>query len=424
MASVKRKDNKGRILKDGESQRPDGTYRYRYTDATGKRRDVYSSRLVPTDKLVPGSKSDLSLREKEKLINRDLEDGIKAQVENKATLNDMFHLYMSGKTKLKDSTRTNYIYMYEKYVKDTLGTKQIKDIKYSTIYSFYCNLIDNLNFKPNSMEIIHTILHPVFRLAVRDNHIRTNPTDGVMKEIKQTYNWEKPKRIALTIPEQEAFMRFISESRIYSRWQPMMTVFLGTGCRVGEIIGLRWADCDFEKGIISINHNTLYRKYNGENESRFHITTPKTDAGTRIIPMLSDVKRALLTEYNYQLKYGFCDEVVDGYSGFIFQNRYGSLFTAHDINRAIERIYKAHNEQEATKAEKEKRQPLLIRHFSAHNLRHTFCTRFCENESNLKVIQEIMGHADIETTMNIYAEATAEKKQESFAKLEGKIKIA
>lgn len=424
MASTKRKDNKGRILKDGESQRPDGTYRYRYTDATGKRRDVYSSRLVPTDKLVPGSKSDLSLREKEKLINRDLEDGIKAQVENKVTLNDMFHLYMSGKTKLKDSTRTNYIYMYEKYVKDTLGTKQIKDIKYSTIYSFYCNLIDNLNFKPNSMEIIHTILHPVFRLAVRDNHIRTNPTDGVMKEIKQTYDWEKPKRIALTISEQEAFMRFISESRIYSRWQPMMTVFLGTGCRVGEIIGLRWADCDFEKGIISINHNTLYRKYNGENESRFHITTPKTDAGTRIIPMLSDVKRALLTEYNYQLKYGFCDEVVDGYSGFIFQNRYGSLFTAHDINRAIERIYKAHNEQEATKAEKEKRQPLLIRHFSAHNLRHTFCTRFCENESNLKVIQEIMGHADIETTMNIYAEVTAEKKQESFAKLEGKIKIA
>ena len=168
----------------------------------------------------------------------------------------------------------------------------------------------------------------------------------------------------------------------------------------------------------------LDRKYDGEDEARFHVTTPKTDAGTRIIPMLSAVKRALLTEYNYQLKYGFCDEVIDGYSGFIFQNRYGSLFTAHDINRAIERIYKAHNEHEMVQAEKEKRQPMLIRHFTAHNLRHTFCTRFCENETNLKVIQEIMGHADIETTMNIYAEATAQKKQESFANLEGKIKIA
>lgn len=58
------------------------------------------------------------------------------------------------------------------------------------------------------------------------------------------------------------------------------------------------------------------------------------------------------------------------------------------------------------------------------NLRHTFCTRFCENERNIKVIQEIMGHADIETTMNIYAEATKEKKKESFSNLEGKIKIS
>lgn len=424
MAGQKRTDNRGRILKDGESQRPDGMYRYRYTDATGKRRDVYSNRLVATDKVIPGSKSELSLREKEKLINRDLDDGIKAQVENKATLNDLFQLYISGKTKLKASTKTNYIYMYEKYVKDVLGVKQIKTIRYSTIYSFYCNLIDNQGFKPNSMEIIHTILHPVFRLAVRDNYIRTNPTDGVMAEIKKTYDWEKPKRIALTIPEQESFMRFISESRQYSRWQPIMTVFLGTGCRVGEIIGLRWEDCDFENGIISINHNTLYRKYDGDEEARFHITTPKTDAGTRIIPMLSDVKKALLTEYNLQQEFGFCDEVIDGYTGFIFQNRYGSLLSAHDINRAIERIYKAHNEQEIAAAAKEKRPPLLIRHFSVHNLRHTFCTRFCENESNLKVIQEIMGHADIETTMNIYAEATAQKKQESFASLEGKIKIS
>ncbi|MBQ3194267.1 MAG: site-specific integrase [Oscillospiraceae bacterium] len=424
MAGTKRTDNRGRILKDGESQRPDGMYRYRYTDATGKRRDVYSSRLVATDRTPKGCKEDLSLREKKKLINRDLDDGIKAQVENKATLNDMFILYMSGKTKLKESTRSNYIYMYEKYVQDILGIKQIKSIKYSTVFSFYCNLIDNLGFKPNSMEIIHTILHPVFKLAVRDNYIRTNPTQDVMAEIKKTYDWEKPKRIALTIPEQEAFISFISASPIYRRWLPLMTVFLGTGCRVGEVIGLRWEDCDFENRTISINHNMLYRHYKGEQEMRFHITTPKTAAGIRVIPMLSEVKDALLNEYNLQKEFGFCDEVVDGYSGFIFQNRFGGLLSPHDINRAIERIYTAYNKEETANAAEEHRTPLLIRHFSVHNLRHTFCTRFCENESNLKVIQEIMGHADIETTMNIYAEATTQKKQESFARLEGKIKIS
>ena len=193
---------------------------------------------------------------------------------------------------------------------------------------------------------------------------------------------------------------------------------------VGEVIGLRWEDCDFEKKTISINHNTIYRKYKGESESRFHITTPKTKAGIRMIPMLSDVKNALLAEYNLQQQIGFCDEIIDGYSGFVFQNRFGSLLSSNDINRALERIYTACNNEERERAKEEKRPPVLIRHFSVHNLRHTFCTRFCENESNLKVIQEIMGHADIETTMNIYAEATTEKKVESFANLEGKIKIS
>ena len=64
---------------------------------------------------------------------------------------------------------------------------------------------------------------------------------------------------------------------------------------------------------------------------------------------------------------------------------------------------------------------MLIPNFSAHSLRHTFCTRLCENESNLKVIQSVMGHSDITTTMDIYAEATDEKKQEIMANLQGKI---
>lgn len=424
MATAKRTDTRGRILKDGESQRSDGIYRYRYTDAYGKRHDVYSNRLVATDKVPKGSKPDLSLREKEKQINRDLDDGIKAQVENFVTLNELFQLYMSTKTKLKESTRANYIYMYEKYVQGALGSKKVKDIKYSTIYSFYSGLIDRLGFKPNSMEIIHSILHPVFRLAVRDEYIRMNPTEGAMSEIKRTYDWEKPKRIALTIPEQEMLIDFLNTSETYCRWKSIITFFLGTGCRVGEVIGLRWEDCDFEKKTISINHNTIYRKYKGESESRFHITTPKTKAGIRMIPMLSDVKNALLAEYNLQQQIGFCDEIIDGYSGFVFQNRFGSLLSSNDINRALERIYTACNNEERERAKEEKRPPVLIRHFSVHNLRHTFCTRFCENESNLKVIQEIMGHADIETTMNIYAEATTEKKVESFANLEGKIKIS
>ena len=140
--------------------------------------------------------------------------------------------------------------------------------------------------------------------------------------------------------------------------------------------------------------------------------------------MLSEVKAALQVEWETQKIVGFNESVVDGYTGFIFQNRYGDPLSPHSVNRAIDRICAAYIEDETVLADQEGRDPVLIRHFSAHNLRHTFCTRFCENERNIKVIQEIMGHADIETTMNIYAEATKEKKKESFSNLEGKIKIS
>lgn len=179
-----------------------------------------------------------------------------------------------------------------------------------------------------------------------------------------------------------------------------------------------------EIGEISANHNMVYRKFEGEAKATHHIVTTKTEAGERIIPMLSAVREALETEFERQKITGFNETIVDGYTGFVFQNRYGDPISAGSVDKAILRIYTDYNEDEIVNADKEGREPFLIRHFSVHNLRHTFCTRFCENETNIKVIQEIMGHADIETTMNIYAEATERKKKDSFENLEGKIKIS
>ena len=419
--SEKRRDSKNRILQNGESQRKDGKYEFKYVDVNGTRRSAYSWKLVATDKVPEGKRCELSLREMEKQIRRDLEDGISTHTANSITLNELFDTYMSTK-ELKQSTRTNYMYMYKNYVSDVIGKRRIGSIKYSDIKKFYNSLILEKKFKPNSMEIINTILHPVFTMAVRDGYIRTNPSDGVMAEIKKSHNWEKPKRHALTEEQQAKFIDFVANSETYSHWLPLLTVFLGTGCRVGEIIGLTWDDCNFAEGIISINHNLIYRQQD-DGKCEMHITTPKTESGKRIVPMFEAVRKALLQEKKQQMKQGFNSTIIDGYSGFIFTNRCGYVHNPQTINRAIKRIYMACNEQEKIQAKKEHRQPILIPHFSVHNLRHTFCTRFCENETDLKIIQEIMGHSDITTTMNIYNEATKERKQESFARLEGKIKI-
>ena len=76
------------------------------------------------------------------------------------------------------------------------------------------------------------------------------------------------------------------------------------------------------------------------------------------------------------------------------------------------------NSKEILKAAKENRKPLLLPHFTCHHIRHTFCTRMCENEANIKAIQDIMGHSDIQTTLNIYAEATDKVKQEAIQSLQ------
>ncbi len=420
--SEKRRDHKGRILRNGESQRKDGKYEYKYIDANGIRHSAYSWKLVETDKVPLGKRCSESLREMEKRINRDIEDGINIFDGSRVTLNEYFNLYISGKRELKQSTRTNYVFMYRRYIENTVGNRVITSIKYSDIRKFYLSFIHDKGFKPNSMEVIHTLLHPVFAMAVRDGMIRTNPTDGVMTEIKKSHNWEKPKRHALTESQQKAFVDYISRHHVYGHWLPIFTIFLGTGCRVGELTGLRWDDCDFENNIITIDHNLIYRQQdNGRCE--FHVNTPKTQAGIRIIPMLKPVKEALLHLKREQEKRDFVQPIVDGYTNFVFINRYDNVFNAHEFNRAIVRILRDYNESESALAEKDHRAPVLIPHFSVHNLRHTFCTRFCENETNLKIIQEIMGHADISTTMDIYNEATREKKIESFANLEGKIKI-
>ena len=152
-------------------------------------------------------------------------------------------------------------------------------------------------------------------------------------------------RNALTERQQTKFVEFTAQSYQYKHWLPLFTVMLGTGGRIGEILGLRWEDCDFQDDIITIDHTLIYRKYTDQT-SQFAITTPKTKTGVRIIPLLSDVKAALTEEYKHQREDGFNESEVDGYSGFIFKSRYNTVLSPHCVNRAIDRIIKACNAKE------------------------------------------------------------------------------
>lgn len=407
-----RKDNRGRALRKGESQRQsDLMYIYTYTDPFGKRKYTYSKDLV-------------KLREKEQKLLKDQLDGLDVYAAGNANLNFVFDRYISTKTELRRTTYTNYMYMYDHYVRDSFGKKKIGEIKYSDVLYFYYHLINERKLQVNTLETIHTVLHPTFQLAVRDDIIRNNPSHGVMSEIKKKPGRNHGVRHALTVEQQRAFMNYTSNSPVFNHWAPLFTVLLGTGCRIGEIIGIRWEDIDLEKRLININHSVTYYPRRAETtKCEFAVSLPKTEAGIRTVPMMEPVYNAFMEEYEYQKENGFSTVTLDGMEGFIFTNRFGNLHNPQAVNRTIKCIRENYNAEEILKAKKEKREPIIIPHFSCHHLRHTFCTRFCENETNIKVIQAVMGHANIETTMDIYAEVTDMKKTEAIEKLSHNLDI-
>lgn len=408
-----RKDNKGRVLRKGETQRKcDGKYVYTFVDPEGRRKSIYSKDIK-------------TLREREAQLIKDQLDGLDTYIAGSATINFVFDRYISIKCELRGTTIRNYKYMYDRFVRDGFGKKKISSVKFSDVLQFYQHLVKDKEMQINTLETIHTVLHPTFQLAVRDNIIRTNPSQGVMAQMKKLPGKNHGVRHALTLEQQRAFIKYIEDNPKFERWTTIFKFLLGTGCRIGEAIGIRWEDIDFELRTININHSLVYysRDYGDHPICTFSISLPKTEAGIRIIPMMDAVYEALKKELAEQQENGFNETEIDGMRGFIFMNRFGNVHNPQAINRAIKRIYESYNAEEVVKAAKEHREPLLIPHFSCHHLRHTFCSRFCENETNLKVIQSIMGHANIETTMDIYAEVTETKKQESMRQLAEKLDI-
>ena len=400
----KRKDKDRIVLKAGEAQRPNGTYYYRWTGKDGKRHAVYAKTLE-------------ELREKEAQIANDQFIGIKAEARN-VTINEMFDLWCQIKRGLKNNTFENYKYMYNLFARPNFGKSRISTLKKSDVKRFYIQLADDRGLQASTIDSVHTVLHQVLQMAVDDNFIRNNPSDGVLKELKQSRTFNNEKRRALTQPEQNLLLDYLKKHRTYNHWYPIFAVMIGTGLRIGEVAGLRWCDIDLDEGIIDVNHTLVYYDHRDENHKKgcyFNINTPKTPNSNRQVPMLDFVKEAFLMEKENQQAIGLqCKVVIDGYTDFIFLNRDGGTFYHGSLNKTIRRIIRDCNLEVLEKGEEE---PVLLPHFSCHSLRHTFTTRMCEAGVNVKVIQDTLGHSDITTTLEIYAEVTKEFKKQEFVGL-------
>lgn len=406
MAGKRRLDKNRVTLRKGECYRSDGRYSFRWCTRDGKRHYIYAKTLD-------------ELRRKEMELTVDQFDGIRTDKQH-TTVNDVFELWCELKRGLKDNTFQNYKYMYNNFVRNGFGKLRVSNVKKSDVKKFYNTLADEKILQISTIDTVHNILHQVFALAVDDNYIRQNPTDEMLKELKKSHNFHVTKRKALTVPEQELFIRFLKTNAKYKHWYPIFATMLGTGMRVGEITGLRWCDLDFKENLIHVNHTLVYYNKGDNNGCSFAINSTKTPASFRTIPMLASVKEAFLMEKAYQEEVGIsCSAKVDGYTNFIFINRFGNTQHQGTLNKAIRRIIRDCNDAVLLKATDDN--PVLLPPFSCHSLRHTFATRLCEDNVNVKVIQDVLGHSDYRTTMDIYAEATKDYKQKEFGALDVKM---
>ena len=306
--SLKRKDSRGRILRDNEQQRVDGRYMYTYKDSvTGKKKFVYSWKLERNDKTPAGKKIDLSLREKEKLIEKELRDGISYKAGGLTVL-ELVERYISLKTKVRPTTRAGYKTVINVLKVDAFGKKKISDIKTSEAKMWLGKLQDG-GRSYSSIHSIRGVVRPAFAMAVEDDLLQKNPFDFELAEVLIN---DSVRRDALTAKQERDFLKFIREDDYFSQFYDGMFILLKTGLRISELCGLTIRDIDLQERTIDIQRQLQYT-----GGKKAYIEQTKTVAGTRVLPMSDEVYEAFKRVISSRKK-PKVEWMIDGVSGFLF----------------------------------------------------------------------------------------------------------
>ena len=394
--SEKRRDNKGRVLRNGESQRKDGRFMYKYTDNAGNIKYVYSWKLVKTDTVPKGAKDDLSLREKEKLIHRDLEDDI-VPCGGEMTVLDLVKKYVSQKTGVKHNTEANYNFVINIIKKEDFGKKRIDKVKLSDAKGWLIKLqSDGRGY--STIHSVRGVVRPAFQMAVDDDLIRKNPFEFQLATVVVN---DSVTREALTRKQERAFLKFVKEDKHFSRYYEGIYILFKTGLRISEFVGLTIADIDLKNGVIDVNHQ-LQRKRNME----YVIEETKTECGTRLVPMTDEVKKCFrkIIENRKKPK---TEPMIDGKVGFLYLDKNDMPMVALHWEKYFQHICEKYNK--IYKAEMPKVTP--------HVCRHTFCSNMAKSGMNPKTLQKIMGHSDICVTLNTYTHVGFEDIQKEMKKI-------
>ena len=382
--SEKRKDTNGRILKTGESQRPNGTYMFRYTDSYGKKCWCYASTLN-------------ELREKEITIQENLLNGIRASPA-KMNVSWLIEQYCNLYTPTRKTTKRLYSFVRNTLDKEPFVRMKVKDVRQSNAKEFLLHLKNEKGYTFGTMAVFHSFLRRVFETAVQDDYIRKNPFHFKLSSIIPI---EKAKKNALTYDQQRNFLSFLKSGICTSRWYDEIVILLETGLRISELCGLTLGDVDILNRNLYVNKQ-LQISRNGVR----YIQEPKTDSGTRVIPLtdaaIESFRRVIARRPVLKR-----EVEIDGCTGFLFLDKKNQPRTAKQFEEFLRSAVKSYN---AT-------HDIPLPHITPHSFRHTFITNAYNAGLDFKSLQAVAGHSDIQTTLAVYTHSDYDRTKAEFLKV-------
>ena len=394
MSKMKRQDSKGRNLRLGESQRKDGRYVYKYTDIFGKPQFVYAWKLVPTDKTPTGKRDDKSLREKEKQIKKDLDDGIDT-VGGKMTVCQLYEKKNNQRKNIKRNTEIGRQYLMNALENDPLGMRAIDTVKQSDAKEWAIRMNDK-GYSYKTIDNYKRSLKASFYMAIQDDCIRKNPFHFKLSDVLED---DTEPKVILTPEQEEKLLSFMETDNVYSKYRDEVILLLETGLRISELCGLT-THIDMLNRVINIDHQLLR-----DTEVGYYISTPKTKNGKRELPLTERAYQAL--ERILKNRGKAQPLVVDGYSNFLFLNREGLPKVAGNYESMVRGLIKKYNKTHEDK----------LPNITPHSFRHTYCTNMANKGMNPNTLQYIMGHANITMTLGYYAHGTFQSAKAELERL-------
>lgn len=392
------KDLKGKALGKGLSQRPDGRYIGR-AQVEGKSIVIYGWNV-----------SNLKKELKSAIDEAKIEKLIPSVDSSKITLNAWFEEWYSKykAPTLKNGGSTAYIRQYTNYYGTRIGTKYLTDIRQIHVQTAIADMLE-AGRTPKSVREATGILQSCIEAALANGYMRLNPVVGVIIPKCETV-----ERRVLTVEEQQIFLNYVKEN--HSWYEELYNFMLLTGMRIGEVGGLQWNDIDFAQNFIHIKRTLSYQYENGNKTMK--LTSPKTDNSVRSIPFFGETKEVLAHQYKKievrRQELGTRWRQPEELGDLVFLTSMGSPIGRYNIESDMRYITSQINDIFKGEARYMGGIPKTFERVHPHALRHTFATRCFEKGMTPRTVQEIMGHANYNTTVS-YTHVLDDIKQKEAA---------